>query len=63
MDREFLQLAKWWLICRYRVLGNQVSDAPHDPAEWPYALLGMIDHQNEMKAMLDQFKHDHKPRA
>jgi hypothetical protein len=52
LQSEFLTLAGWWLVCRYRVLGHQVADLPHAPADWPGALQGMEDSAAEMRLLL-----------
>jgi hypothetical protein len=49
---EFLRLAGWYLVCRYRVLGHQVEGLAHDPADWLGALQGMEDSAAEMRLLL-----------
>lgn len=51
-EREFLLLVKWYLACRWKVMGNVVEGDVYSGG-LQGALLGMIDHQFEMRLMME----------
>lgn len=52
-EHEFLDLAKWYLSCRWKCMGHVVEDDPY-PGSLEWALLGMHDHAHEMRLMIGE---------
>lgn len=49
-EHEFLNLAKWYLSCRFKAMGHKVTADPYGGSlEW--SLLGMLDYAAEMRLL------------
>lgn len=57
-ETEFFRLAGWYLACRLQVYGGVALGSKHRP-NLSYDLLGMVDHQNELRLLVAELATSH----
>ena len=53
-EREYFRMAGWYLIGRWRVMGNVLEGDPYGVATpWDLYMIGMLDAGAEMREIID----------
>jgi hypothetical protein len=59
-EREFLGLAKWYLVCRLQVMGGKVEGSDIPDGGLGFSLLGMLDQEIAMQLLCSEARGEPK---